>query len=55
MSGADKNDCAEWCIRPADHDGPCKPPDRIIEEAKARVASWPQWKRDAFKALSSRS
>lgn len=23
MSGADKNDCADWCLLPADHDGPC--------------------------------
>ena len=23
MSGADKNDCADWCILPADHLGPC--------------------------------
>ncbi len=24
MSGADKNDCADWCVLPADHDGPCR-------------------------------
>lgn len=30
MSGADKNDCASWCVLPADHDGVCKPLDESI-------------------------